>query len=516
MAIRWSSAALFAAMAIAAPARAQQTQAGNLGSGLADVASGNQQPATVDLARDQWGPVETPDISLANVAPVLYAFVNNGPVFGLPGTRGGDILHRTQLFGDPSGVRTKLAKQGVFVDLYTTIDYENVTSGGLATGGHTVINNQLSLNIDTGRARLWPGGLFHVTFQHRAGSSPEKSFTSGASVPSYYGLLLPEPTRDDRIAVSEFYVTQALGKTLGVIAGKTSNLFIPDQTGFANSYRYYFANFAFNKNPMTPNFYQPTSWSLLAAWKPTQHLAIAGGVLDPYSQSDNFARHAFRHQNYYLMAIVSYEIAGLPGQFSPAFNWSNQPQLDLAHPYGALTPPQIPQAVGALIGSPDTRGLPMRFKDKSWFAIANVSQFLWTPHDQKEIAYRLGTGQPLRGIGLIGRVGMAPRQTNSVSRDASIALFARGVWDARPDDSIGLGVYYNGFSRDLKNSVSRLTAGTRKVKDEQGLEAFYHFALTPAVRIIVNYQHIWHPLTANVAVEHDHSDIIGTRMTIAW
>lgn len=512
----WTKAALLAAIAWAAPGQAQQSEPGNLGSGLADVASGKSHTATVDPTRDPWGPVETPDISLANVAPVLYAFVNNGPVFGLPGTRGGDILHRTQLIGDPSGARTRLARQGLFVDLYTTIGYEDVSSGGLETGGHTVINNQLSINLDTGRARMWAGGLLHVTLQHRAGSSPERSFTSGASVPSYYGLLLPEPTRDDRVAVSEFYVTQALGKTLGVIAGKTSNLFIPDQTAFANSYRYYFTNFAFNKNPMTPNFYQPTSWSLLAAWKPTQHVSIAGGVLDPYSQSDNFAHHAFKHQNYYLMAIASYEIAGLPGQFSPAFNWSNQPQLDLASPFGALSLPQVPQAVGVLVGSPDTHGLPMNFKDKSWFAIANLSQYLWTPHDPQEIAYRLRTGQPLRGIGLIARAGYAPQRTNTVARDASVALFARGVWDARPDDSIGVGLYYNGISSDLKQSVSRLTAGLRRVRDEKGLEVFYHFAVTPAVRLIVNYQHIWHPLTAETAVEHDHSDIVGTRLTVAW
>src|SRR5262249_36687233 len=157
----------------------------------------------------------------------------------------------------------------------------------------------------------------------------------------------------------------------GIIAGKISDIFIPDQTAFANSYRFYFSNFNFNKNPMTPNFYEPTAWALLAAWRPTERFALAGGVLDPYTTSDSFADRAFEHQNYYAMAIVSYRLGNLPGQISPAFNWSNQPQLDLSHPFRALSLQQIPKAIGVLVGSPDTRGLALNTRDDSWFAIVN-------------------------------------------------------------------------------------------------------------------------------------------------
>ena len=40
---------------------------------------------------EPWGPVKTDKISLANVAPGLLTFFNNGPVFGLPGTVVGDF-----------------------------------------------------------------------------------------------------------------------------------------------------------------------------------------------------------------------------------------------------------------------------------------------------------------------------------------------------------------------------------------------------------------------------------------
>ncbi len=42
----------------------------------------------------------------------------------------------------------------------------------------------------------------------------------------------------------------------------------------------------------------------------------------------------------------------------------------------------------------------------------------------------------------------------------------------------------------------KVTGETSNPKDAQGTEAYYDFALTPAVRIIPSYQQIWNPLVA--------------------
>jgi porin len=508
--------AAFAAgtIGVVSPGNAQEVP--GLGSGLSDAASGTKPARPADLSGDPWAPVQGEKISLADVAPVLLPFLNNGPVFGLPGTTVGDVFHRTQLTGDWGGARTKLVRQGLFIDAYSTLADEDISSGGLKTGSHVIINNQLSLNLDTGRANLWAGGILHVTVQERSGDKPQESFTSGASVPTYTGLVLPEAAEKGRVRISEYYVAQALGKQYAIVAGKISDVFLPDQTAFANSYRYYFTNFNFNKNPMTTNFYGPTAWAVLGAWKPSEHFSLLAGVTDPYTEASNFAKHAFKDQNYYAQAIISYQIGKLPGQIAPSFNWSNQPQLDLAKPFGPLALAQLPQAIGALVGSPETEGLPMQTKSKSWFAIANFSQYLWTPHSPQEIVARLNSGQPLRGIGIIGRVGYAPERTNTVARQANLALFARGVIEARPDDSFGAGYYYNGISHDLKQSVSLLSRDTIKIHNERGAEVFYHFAVTPAVRLIPSYQHIWDPLAAGAAAHQNHADIGTVRITVAW
>ena len=40
---------------------------------------------------------------------------------------------------------------------------------------------------------------------------------------------------------------------------------------------------------------------------------------------------------------------------------------------------------------------------------------------------------------------------------------------------------------------------TASVNDEMGMEIFYDFAITPAIRFISGYQHIWHPIASRVS-----------------
>jgi hypothetical protein len=298
--------------------------------------------------------------------------------------------------------------------------------------------------------------------------------------------------------------------------GKISDIFIPDQTLFGNSYKHDFANFNFLKNPMTPNFFNPTALAAIGSWTPAKSVAIRGGVLDPDSQPDNFAKHAFDGVNIYLTSILSYEIRGLPGQAVPAYNWSNKPKINLESPFRAVPTPQRTQAVGALLGLSSTDGLQTNFKESSWFAITNVSQYFFVKDEPAAVAEKLKSGQLLHGIGVFGRLAYAPEVSNRISRDASVALFAHGVFDNRNYDSFGAGFYYDGISSDLKNAIAQLTAGRAAAKNEKGTEVFYDFAITPAVRLIASYQHIWNPLTAEVVAKQPHANVFLLRLTLAF
>ena len=188
-------------------------------------------------------------------------------------------------------------------------------------------------------------------------------------------------------------------------------------------------------------------------------------------------------------------------------------ELDLAGPLGELSPRQI---VDAIKGFQSGGQLPLTYKGESFFTSANFSQYLYVMEDPESIHAKLKSGQFLRGIGAFGRLGYAPDQTNPVARNASVALFGYGLLDARQRDSFGVGFYWNGTSDDLKDTFERVTLNRRHLKDEEGLEIFYDFALTPAIRLIASYQHIWDPLLAQVETRQNHVDVFLVRTTVAW
>lgn len=480
------------------------------------VLTGEESVRSDRAASDPWGPVPTKDASVANLVPVLLPYFNNGPVFGLPGTNVGGFFHRTQLSGDWGGLRTKLAREGYFFDLYSTGAYQDVASGGLKTGGSFMQNNQLSINVDTGRARLWPGGLLHITLQSRNGSTPQRNFAVGSDVPQYYGLTLPGPFYVHDYLPTEYFLVQSLAPKFSLMLGKITVLNICDQTLFGDSYKYYFANFNFNKNPIALYFYNPTSLTAVAEWVPSRRLILAGGVLDPNSKADNLAKNAFNHVNIYGASIFSYGVRGMPGQAWVQFNWTNKPKINLGSPFGEMSPGKIPQALGVLAGSPATQGLPINYKPYSWVTIGNFSQYLSLKENPEAIRSKLASGQPLRGVGIFGRAGYAPEGTITVARQGSVALLADGLSDRRQYDSFGAGFYYNGTSRPLKDDVARLTDGGVAVKNEKGSEIFYDLAITPAIRLIPSYQHLWNPLSAEVATTSRKADVFLIRLTLAW
>ncbi len=59
----------------------------------------------------------------------------------------------------------------------------------------------------------------------------------------------------------------------------------------------------------------------------------------------------------------------------------------------------------------------------------------------------------------------------------------------------------------MKNDFEQLTGAAASVKNENGLEVSYDFAITPAIRLIPSYQHIWNPMIAGVANNKHHADV---------
>lgn len=213
--------------------------------------------------------------------------------------------------------------------------------------------------------------------------------------------------------------------------------------------------------------------------------------------------------------MLSCNIGRLPERFTPSLNWSNKRKVDFSRPFAPIVG-FADRHISALLGEPTMIGLPMNYKHESWFAFTNVSQYLYVRDDAVTVKEKLKSGDPINGVGVFARGGCAPQSTNAINADDSIAIFAHGLPEQRRFDSFGAGFYYNKISGQLKRGISDLTLFTRNIQDEKGIEAFYDFAITPAIMFIPSYQHIWNPLIAQAAKHRNHADIFMTRVTVAW
>ena len=452
----------------------------------------------------EFGPVDAPKLSIANVAPGVYSWFNDGPVFGLPGTRTGSLGERTHLTDDWGGLRTKWAENGVFLSLFNTTAYQNV-SGGLNSGDAYLSNTQLSLDLDTGRLGWWSAGLFHFSVESRYGSDNADVLGAGTLVPTYFGAVLPQPGIDNGTEFTNAFLEQAFGE-FGLIVGVIPGLYVPDRTLFGDDWRNFFGNYAFNENPIFTQFYNPQTTTVTASWSPNEPLAFSLGVYDANTDTTNISNDFFEEYNIYGQATYSYQASGLPGQVLVGALWSNQDKLNLRDPLN-VTDVAAEFGVGSAVPS-----LSPNIDDSSWFAIANFSQYLYVktpPEMRKEI---MASGAPLRGIGMFGRFGYSPGDTTAITQHYSLAAFAHGLFDARPDDTFGLGGHYNVLSGDLKDGLGRFSGGDIAVDDESGIEAFYNLSITPALSLIVSYQHVWNPFTAELAGGEDSADVLMVRL----
>ena len=80
----------------------------------------------------------------------------------IPATWGGDFRYRPRLTGDWGGLRDELGTKGVVLDVDLLQTLQGVASGGrneVATYWGTA---EYTLNVDTQKLGLWPGGFLRV------------------------------------------------------------------------------------------------------------------------------------------------------------------------------------------------------------------------------------------------------------------------------------------------------------------------------------------------------------------
>jgi porin len=151
---------------------------------------------------------------------------------------GGDFWSRPRLTGNWFGLRDELGKKGVVLDVDMLLTPQGVLTGGRDTGVEFWGNADYTLNVDTGKLGLWPGGFVKVY----AGSTFGESIfpDTGALVPVNTATLFPK-FDESSTGLMHATFTQFLSPKFGLTAGKIFTL--DAGTGeFAGNYRTQFLN----------------------------------------------------------------------------------------------------------------------------------------------------------------------------------------------------------------------------------------------------------------------------------
>lgn len=453
---RWSVQVLVGAacaVGIAAPAAAED--------------AAEDAPSAVSEAAP---PAAEGGTSLVEVAPMLIHMAKRyWSFYGDRNTKRGAWAERSHLFGDLGGARDDLAERGIYIDAGVTQFLQTNARGGLDTSSqHANGSADLWLWIDTDKAGLWPGGAVFVHGEVVWGNSVNGD--TGALLPPNYDALRPEPGDPGQAALSEVYVIQALQPDLLLGIGKLEMAAWADLNLFANSERTQFTYPALVNNPIAGLFYPYTSIGSWLTWTSGKEHAVTAAWAQSDGKPTTSGLTDFKgNSSWALQYINAGGIGDLPGQWVVAGAYSNDELEGFRTPDAQViaSPPGFPQLAD---------------ESCNYGAIIGVSQYFWVPEggDGPSAARE---GIPPVGAGVFARAGWAPSDRNSTDRTYSLGLGGYGALiEGRDGDQWGIGWAGSHVSDDLR----ALAPVTREW--EHAYEAFYNFAVTPAVHLTLSAQ----------------------------
>ena len=408
-----------------------------------------------------------------------------GPV-DVPPTWGGDLSSRQRLTGDWGGVRDQMGKKGVELDANMLLMPGGVVTGGADTGAEFWGNVDYTLNIDTDKLGLWPGGFFKFEGVSSFGTTLNDQV--GAIVPSNVASLYPVFDQASSGLMQASY-TQFLSTKFGVTMGKM-NVFEFTPTELYGDYRTQFMNTGLNINSafaMAPLSAYGGGVLLL----PTKDITLMALALDAGgTPTNNDISKAFEDGVTVISAAnIKIKPFGLVGHQGVSGLWSDKTRFSLDQDPDNLKRALLEERY-PILGNPGSmleRILskffpqllipvePANKKNSTWTVAYSFDQYFWQPDDD-----------PKRGIGLFFSFGASDGNPNPIQYSYLMGIGGKGVFSGRPHDSFGIGWARTQFSAQL---VPLLREGLGLGLDhEDAIEMYYTVAITPWLNVSPNLQ----------------------------
>ena len=386
---------------------------------------------------------------------------------------------RETLSGDWDGSRSSLEQRGIAIKPRLTQFVQGMTAGDGPHGGEYGGKADVLVYADLGKLGLWQGFSMTVHAEYNFGNSVNGR--GGVAIPVNTALEFPGIDGSDAFDFSSVYFTQRFGDSVSVVFGKINMIDMAQTRPFMGGAGIdAFWNLTFTAPPS--GTVPPYLFGALARFQTdvaTYHL----WVYDPVSVAN---RSVFDNPfgdgvNIRGTVEIPVTLADLPGHQGFIALYSTQPGTDLASLDGILLPSPVPGTI--------------QIKDSRYY-------FAWTFEQQ---IYR-PANDAAAGWGLFGQLGVSDGNPNGLRWSLLAGIGGKGLIPGRSNDNWGIGYYYDSFSQDLKDAL----APAATLRNEQGLELFYNFALTPWCVLGFDLQVIRPALASATAV------IPGMRMVLRF
>jgi porin len=329
-------------------------------------------------------------------------------------------------------MRDELGQKGVVFDVDLLATPQDVLSGGRSTGGDAWGNADYTLNIDTGKLGLWPGGFLKISADTGFGTSTQEN--SGAFVPINTATLIPAPD-DHTTVLMNATLMQFLSTKFALVVGKLNTLDSGHQE-FYGDYSTQFMNTAFVA-PMTYGQVPLSAFGGGFIVLPTQTITLSVLALDPNgTPASNNVGDTFNNG---AIVVGSGQLAvkpfGLVGHQNVAFTWTNKERLSLEQDPSNLARllligkipllgnpgPMLEQILAEFYPGLLVPTAPLNHESSSWSVSYDFDQYLWQPPDDAK-----------HGIGVFLSIGASDGNPNPIKFAFLAGIGGKGLVPGRP------------------------------------------------------------------------------------
>jgi porin len=400
---------------------------------------------------------------------------------------GGPLLDRSTLTGNWGGARDDLAARGITISPSITQFYQGPTAGNVdhifEYGGKA----DAFLNIDAAKLGFWEGLGIQVHGEYNLGKTP--GAVGGTTMPNNTAMTFPWQNQSGGDLTS-VYFSQRLGSNFTFLAGKIDiiDLYSAGQkfNGGRGIERFWNIVFA-----APPSGTVPVSMFGTIASLKVNPLTFSLWVYDPKETLNRTGLEDPFGDGVWVRGTVDVASKpfGLPRKDSFTASTSNEKGTDFTTLPDLGTFANTPEFRQSLIQAFITHAM--------WGQDAQINlppQLQQSPPSEKRGRYYFSYSfeqtlwqnptDPNKSSGLFGQVAFSDGNPNSIKWGAMGGVGSTGVIPGRPNDRFGIGMFYYGYSNELKRQLDPVI----KLGDEYGVEAFYNLAVTKWLRLAADFQ----------------------------